>query len=58
MAEYEIEIVETLSKTIVIKAENYTEARRIAIEKYNKEDVVLDASDFYWVDFFPIEEPN
>ena len=57
MKEYEVEIVETLSRTIIVKAENYAEATRIAKEKYYGEEVVLDENDYYGVDFFvAIEE--
>lgn len=36
---YKIEIIETLSKTVEIEAEDYTEAKRM----YNDEEVVLTA---------------
>lgn len=58
MAEYEIEITETLSKTITIKAESYTEAIKIAREKYNKEEIVLDSSNFCEVDFISWKKSN
>ena len=38
---YKIEIIETLSKTVEIEAEDYTEAKNEVERMYNDEEVVL-----------------
>lgn len=43
---YEVEIQETLARTVPIKAGSMIEAVRIAEELYNSEAIVLDSSDF------------
>lgn len=40
---YKIEIIETLSKTVEIEAEDYTEAKNEVERMYNDEEVVLTA---------------
>lgn len=40
---YKIEIIETLSKTVEIEVEDYTEAKNEVERMYNDEEVVLTA---------------
>lgn len=46
MANYEIQITETLVRIVTIEANNEDEARQIAIEKWHAEEIVLDSDDF------------
>ena len=46
MKSFEIEIKETLSKIIEIKAHSESEALDLVYQQYNQEEVVLDSSDF------------
>ena len=52
MKEYEVEIVETLSRVITVEANNHAEAKAIAKGKYYGEEVVMDEDDYYGVEFF------
>lgn len=45
MKEYEVEIVETLSRVITIDAENEDEALSLVWDKYSEGFIVLDYSD-------------
>lgn len=53
--EYQIEIEETLSKVIKIKANSLNEALNIVQEKYSNEEYVLDSNDFLGVEIRPFE---
>ncbi len=46
MKEFTIEITETLSKSVVIKADSEEEAIEKAKYLYNIEEIVLDSDDF------------
>ena len=46
MKTYQIEIKETLSRIIEVKAENENEAFTIVKQMYNDEEIVLDSSDY------------
>lgn len=46
MSKYKVLVIETLSREIVIDAENEDVARDIVEQMYLNEEVVLDASDF------------
>jgi hypothetical protein len=48
---FEVEIVETLSKTILVYASDEAMAGRIAKDRYNDEEVVLDSGDHVQTDF-------
>jgi len=48
---FQVEIIETLSRTINIEAETEEEALTIATQRYRNEQIVLDSSDFVDVDF-------
>lgn len=54
--EYEIEIKEVLSRVKKIQAESIGDAIDKAMDLYYAEEIVLDASDFKGVDFYPTEE--
>ncbi len=51
MQEYEIEVEELLQRIVKVKAESKEEAVKIVMEKYRKEEIVLDAGDFIEVNF-------
>ncbi len=51
MPTFNIEITETLSRTLSIEADSYEEAIRIAKEKYKAEEVVLDSQDYVDTEF-------
>ncbi|OAM31202.1 MULTISPECIES: DpnD/PcfM family protein [Eikenella] len=53
MAFFEIEVREILSRNVIIEAETLTDALSVAKERYNGEEIVLDADDFSFQDFFP-----
>lgn len=46
MREIEIEITETLSRIVSVKAKDYTEALGIVQDMYNNEEIVLDSGDY------------
>lgn len=46
MKNYEIGIEESLRRVVCVEANNIDEAIEIVSEKYNKEEIVLDSSDF------------
>ena len=46
MANYEIRIVETLSRTVSIEANDEDEARQAVIAQWHAEEIVLDSDDF------------
>lgn len=52
MREYEVEIRKTLSRVIIVEAENIADAYDVAKQQYMDSDVVLDAEeDFQDVEF-------
>ena len=51
MKEFEVEIVETSAKRVVIKAKNKEEACKIALAAYANSEIVLGAEDFVCADF-------
>ena len=56
MKEFEIEITETLQKTVKIRAESREEAEAIAQKKWNRCEIVLDSENFIEADFSTISE--
>lgn len=46
LKEYEIEVVEVLSRTIAINATSREEAQKIARSMYRNEEIVLDSDDW------------
>lgn len=51
MKEYEVEIVETISRIITVEADNEYEALVTVSDMYHNEEIVLDASDHIDTDF-------
>ncbi|MDD3404955.1 MAG: DpnD/PcfM family protein [Paludibacteraceae bacterium] len=51
MENYKIEITETLSKTITVRANTSSDAELKVQKKYYNGKIVLDADDFVCVDF-------
>ena len=51
MGKYKVFIYETLSKTIDIEAEDYSDAIKKVKEKYYNEEIVLSADDYYDTEF-------
>jgi len=51
MKEFEVEIVETSARRVIIKARNKEEACKIARAAYENSEIVLGAEDFVCVDF-------
>ena len=51
MKEFEVEIVETSARKVVIKATNKEEACKIAQAAYESSEIVLGAEDFVCADF-------
>ena len=45
MAFFEIEIREVLSRNVIVEAENLSDALHVAKEKYDREEIILDADD-------------
>lgn len=43
---FDITVIETLSKTVTVQAENYDEALEIVEDMYDRQEIVLDSSDF------------
>lgn len=54
MAFFEIEIREVLSRNVVVEAENLSDALHVTKEKYDREEIILDADDLSSQDFFPV----
>ena len=55
MKEFSIEINETLSRVVKVKAENLQQAIDIVTKQYGNEDIVLDSSDFMGYEINPYE---
>lgn len=51
MGEFEVEIVETSARKVVIKARNKEEACKIARAAYEDSEIVLGTEDFVCTDF-------
>ncbi len=51
MKEFEVEIIETSARRVVIKARNKEEACKIAWAAYENSEIVLGAEDFVCADF-------
>ena len=51
MKEFEVEITETLQKTVTIHAKSREEAEALAEKRWKNEELVLDADNFVDVDF-------
>lgn len=51
MKEYDINIVETLEKTVTVKADSYEEARQMVEDSWHESEYILDAENFTGVDF-------
>ena len=51
MKEFEVEIVETSARRVVIKARNKEEACKIAQTAYENCEIILSAEDFVCADF-------
>ena len=49
MKEYQVQIVETLSTIVKIKAKDADDAREYASQQYYSGEIVLDSSDFDYV---------
>lgn len=58
MKEYEVEIIETLSRRVKVNADSWSEAKEIAKRMYYSEEIVLNDNDFYEVDFFVAIDEN
>ncbi len=43
---FDITVIETLSKTVTVDAENYNEALEKVEEMYDNQEIILDSSDF------------
>lgn len=51
MCEFEVTITETLKKTVTVEAESKLEAQQLVNEQWNRSEHVLDAEDFFGVEF-------
>ena len=56
MKQFDVEITETLQRTVSVEATTQEEAERIVTEAWNNEDYVLDSNDFVDVDFKTVGE--
>lgn len=56
MKMYDVEITETLQRTVSVEAASREEAERIVTEAWNDEVYVLDSTDFIDVDFKAVGE--
>ena len=56
MKKFDVEITETLQRTVSVEADSRTEAERLVTEAWNNEDYVLDSTDFVGVDFKTVGE--
>ena len=55
MRTFDVEIVETLARTITVKAQDEVDARDIVEEMWRGEEIILDYSDFVLVEFNSID---
>ena len=51
MRKFDVEIVETLARTITVEAKDEIDARLLVEEMYRGEEIVLDSGDFVEVEF-------
>lgn len=51
MKKFDVEIVETLARTITVEAKDEIDARSLVEEMYRGEEIVLDSDDFVEVEF-------
>ena len=56
MKEFEVEITETLQRTVVIRAGSRAEAEVLAEEMWNNEEFVLGAEDLVVAEFSAVSE--
>ena len=56
MKKFDVEITETLQRTVSVEAVSREEAERLVTEAWNNEDYVLDSNDFVDVDFKTVGE--
>ena len=56
MKKFDVEITETLQRTVSVEAASREEAERLVTEAWNNEDCVLDSNDFVDVDFKTVGE--
>lgn len=52
MKKFDVEITETLQRTVSVEADSRAEAERLVTEAWNNEDYVLDSTDFVGVDVY------
>ena len=50
MKKFDVEITETLQRTVSVEAASQEEAEKIVMKTWNTEDYVLDSADFVGVD--------
>lgn len=55
MAEFDVRITETLSKTVTVEAESLADAEIVAEQNWRKDEYILDADDFVGVEFEGLE---
>lgn len=55
MRKFDVEIVETLARTITVEAQDELEARLLVEEMYRGEEIVLDSGDFVEVEFISVD---
>jgi hypothetical protein len=51
MKEYEVKVIETASRIVTVTASSADMAERIVRSMYHDEDIVLDYSDYDYVEF-------
>jgi hypothetical protein len=56
MKEYEVKIIETASRIVTVTASSADMAERIVKSMYHDEDIILDYSDYDFVEFWAIGE--
>jgi hypothetical protein len=56
MKEFEVRVIETASRIVTVTASNADMAERIVRSMYHDEDIVLDYSDYDYVEFETIGE--
>lgn len=56
MKEYDVEITETLQKTVTVRAESREEAEALVEDRWNNEEYILTSDDFVRADFASLEE--
>lgn len=56
MKEFNIEVIETLSRVVTVKAESLDEALKEVFDQYDKQEIVLEYKDFKGYDIVPYAE--